>query len=152
MATEGWVSPPNVRGTLDILWTCLQTTGLCAWTSICVNVPAPGDEALGLFRDKLHFTLLTLLGPELVFLLSYLQLQSARDSVQQFKSAGFADWTLAHAFYADMGGIKVQPGSWKSFPVNAEQLFYLVKHGYMDFPGIPLKEITSRGKSDGLSR
>lgn len=150
---EGWVSTPNVRGTFDIIWTCLQTTFLCAWVSVCVNVPAPGRKAWrALLIDKLHFVLLTFLGPELVFLLSYMQLQSARASVQRFKAAGFTDWTVTHGFYADMGGITVQPAGWKSFPVNARQLIYLVERGYVPFPQIPVEEIEVRGQVDSLSR
>jgi hypothetical protein len=152
MATNGWISTPNVRGTFDIIWTCAQTTFLCAWVSVCVNVPAPGKSPRRLLRDKLHFVLLSFLGPELVFLLSYTQLQSARASVQEFNAAGFSEWTLVHAFYADMGGVTVQPLSWKPFPVNARQLFYLIDHGCMPYPQISLEEIEVRGQADGLSR
>ncbi|KAM0721448.1 hypothetical protein Q7P37_002372 [Cladosporium fusiforme] len=55
------------------------------------------------------------------------------------------------AFYADMGGITVQPLSWKSFPVNPKQLFYLVDHAYMPCPQIPPEDIQTRGQADTLS-
>jgi hypothetical protein len=152
MPSAAWVPAPNTRGTFDIIWSCAQTTALCAWVSICVNVPAPDYGNLDLLRDKFHFILLTLLGPELVFMLAFTQFQSARASVKQFRDDGYPNWSLRHAFYADMGGIHVKHRAWKRFPVNAKQLHYLVTHGHMVYPEITLKEIKARGKTDGLAR
>lgn len=152
MPTEAWVLAPNARGTFDIIWSCAQTAALCAWVSICVNVPAPDYGNLDLLRDKFHFILLTLLGPELVFMLAFFQFQLARASVKQFRDDGYTNWSLRHAFYADMGGIHVQHRAWKRFPVNAKQLHYLVTRGHMAYPEITLKEIEARGKTDGFAR
>lgn len=150
--TIGWMSSPNTRGTLDILWSCAQTAALCAWVSICVNIPSPGHGASDLIRDKFYFLLLTLLGPELVFLLAFTQYQCAAESVKLFKDLGHDDWTLTHGFYADMGGIHLQPPGWKRFPVSAKQLYHLVHRGYIDFPKIPVADIKARGKTDGLAK
>ena len=147
-----WYSAASTRSTFDIVWICAQTTALCAWVAICVNLPAPNYGTWDLLRDKFHFTLLTLLGPEFVFLLAFTQYDSASTSVRMFKASGYDDWTMVHGFYADMGGITVQPKDWKPFPVNAKQLHYLVRNNYMDYPRISRKEIEARGKADGLSR
>lgn len=152
MASQGWVSTPNVRGTFDIIWTCVQTIVLCAWTTICPNIPAPDDGPWELFRDKFHFALATFLGPEWIFMIAFLQLQSARTSVDMFSRSGYSDWTTTHGFYADMGGILVQPPGWKSFPVNARQLHYLVTNNHMEYPKLSTKEIKGRGKMDGMAR
>ena len=125
---------------------------LCAWVSICVNIPSPDYRDWDLLRDKFHFVLMTLLGPELVVMLAFTQYQAARASVEQFKAAGFADWTIVHAFYADMGGISVQPVSWKRFPVNAKQLHYLIIRGHMEYPRISRREIEARGKADETAK
>jgi hypothetical protein len=130
----------------------MKRDGECAWVSICVNVSAPNSRQHDLLRDKFYFILLTLLGPGLVFMLAITQFQSARASVKQFRNEGYTNWSLTHAFYADMGGIHVQHRAWKSFPVNAKQLHYLVTRGHMVYPEVPLKEIKARGKTDGLSR
>ena len=37
-------------------------------------------------------------------------------------------------------------------PLNAEQLFYLVKKGYIECPRITEKELRDRNKSDGFAR
>lgn len=150
--TQGWVPGPNTRGTFDILKTCVQTIILCSWSSICVNVPAPDYGDFDLTRDKLHYALLNIFGPDFMFMVSFIQYQSARDSVERFKASGHEGWTISHGFYADMGGIHVRDPNWKSFPVNAHQLHYLVSRGYLPYPEIERREIKARGKLDGLSR
>ena len=148
----GWTHGADTRGTYDIVWTSVQTIFLCSWVSVCVNIPAPNFGSWDIWRDKFHFVLVTVLGPELTFLLAFGQYQSARTSLRMFQESGFDSWTLSHAFYADMGGIHVQPESWERFPVNAKQLHYLVTHGYMDYPEISKEEIRCRGKADYVTR
>lgn len=150
-----WVGECNSRGIYNIVWSCAQTIFLCAWVSVCVNIPAPGRGRWDIARDKFHFVLLTLLGPEIVLLLAFGQYRSARESLRLFrddKEGRFADWTLTHSFYADMGGIRVQPQFWPQFPVNAKQLHYLVTKDYMDYPRIPKEQIEARGNADYLAK
>lgn len=159
---RGWYSPQNERGTSDILWSCGQTMALCAWVSVCVNVPRPEVSRRGLFkargllRDKFNFVLLMLLGPEIVFLLAYGQRRAARISAKQFvdpeRHEAFKGWTITHAFYANMGGIHVQPRDDKRFPVNAKQLIFLVDGGYMNVPKITEQDIEDRSKAGSLGR
>ena len=40
LPVTGWYSPPNVRGTFDILKTCLGTIFLLCWSSVCPNIPS----------------------------------------------------------------------------------------------------------------
>jgi hypothetical protein len=123
-----------------------------------------------LIKDKFFFLLLTLAGPELIFLLAFGQYQSARQSLQEFKSLGYVKddktgyegWTISHGFYANMGGIHVRPKDWKSFPVDAKQLAWLIRHDYLEKPDSPngtdpikaisLKSIRARGKLDGIAK
>lgn len=73
--------------------------------------------------------------------------------LQKFRAAGFGDWTLTHAFFADMGGFVLEaPGLPQPIPLDAEQLFYLIQHKYLEYPGVPKKELDDKDKSDGLSR
>lgn len=55
-----------------------------------------------------------------------------------------------------MGGFFVEsPGDdedYPSFPIDAEQLFQLVRLEHADFPSITVEEIEDKSKSDGLSR
>lgn len=62
-------------------------------------------------------------------------------------------WTLRHAFFVDMGGfILTSPDYEQGFPINAEQLFYLVKHGHIDLPDLSEKEIKEKSHADTLSK
>lgn len=148
----GWQPGCNTRGTWDIIWTCTQTIALCAWVAVCPNIPAPDHGPWALYIDKFYFFLLTLLGPEFIFFLAFGQFQSAVTSRKLFHEMGYMDWSLTHGFYADMGGIHVQPSGWKRFPVNSRQLHYLIKRGYMEYPKIAKKDIFAAGKIDGLAR
>ncbi|KAJ4520088.1 hypothetical protein HRR75_001951 [Exophiala dermatitidis] len=94
----------------------------------------------------------SMLGPEFIFLLAFGQYVSARVSRKAFHEIGYTDWTVRHGFYADMGGFVFEPRNWKPFPVNAKQLFYLVEHGYINYPDINKSLIDDMDKYDGLSR
>ncbi|KEF52211.1 uncharacterized protein A1O9_11838 [Exophiala aquamarina CBS 119918] len=93
-----------------------------------------------------------MLGPEFIFMLALGQYVSARASVKAFHALEHKEWTMKHAFYADMGGIIFQPKEWNSFPINAAQLQYLVEKQYVDYPQIAKSEIDDKDKSDGLAR
>ncbi len=150
--TQGWVSSPNGRGTRDILWSSVFTITLCCWTSVFVNVPAVSDSTWQHFRDKLDLACLGLLGPEFLFTLALGQWYSARQSVMVFKKAGYAHWSMRHAFYVDMGAFLLQTPGWPAFPVDGRQLLYLVEKGYLDCPMLARGAIENVDKADGLAR
>ena len=173
----GWQPGCNTRGTWDIIWSCTQTVGLCAWVSVCANCPAPNKGDWDLATDKFFFLLMTLLGPELLVMLAFGQYWAAKVSIPEFErlgygkdeKGGYEGWTLTHGFYANMGGMHVQPkpsanwpNGWKSFPVNAKQLAWLIEHRYLDtssntglkdcIKNITASNIKARGKIDGLAK
>jgi hypothetical protein len=39
-----------------------------------------------------------------------------------------------------------------TFPIDAEQLYYLVDKGHLDYPTITKEEINDKNKADGLAR
>jgi hypothetical protein len=59
---------------------------------------------------------------------------------------------LTHGFFADMGGFTLVSPDYPPFPINAEQLHYLVKNGHVDFPNITKPEIKALSKTDSLSK
>jgi hypothetical protein len=72
---------------------------------------------------------------------------------QKFDDPQFPGWTLTHAFFADMGGFVLEASDLKSpLPLDAEQVFYLVKEKYINYPTIPKEEIDDKNKADGLAR
>lgn len=163
MTTLGWVRSPDGRGTLDIIWQCTVTIVLCCWSSLCVNVPTRGEGSILQLCDKFNLACLGILGPEFLFALALGQYESARRSVKEFESGGYKTWTMRHAFCADMGGFILQvpvqhvsadfPAAHAPplirFPIDAKQLYYLVKRKYIQFPAIAEEDIA---ESDRLAR
>ncbi|KAH8797341.1 hypothetical protein F5884DRAFT_253990 [Xylogone sp. PMI_703] len=151
-ATQGWTSAPNDRGTWDILSSCVLTIVLCCWTSVCPNIPARGASRLWILRDKACLACIGLLGPEFLLMLALGQWTSARRSVKKFHDAGYEKWTMTHAFFADMGGFLLGTPEYPDFPLDAEQLYYLVTKKYIEYPDIDKEDIEDKNKSDGLAR
>jgi len=71
---------------------------------------------------------------------------------QSFRNAKHAEWTMAHAFFADMGGFILRSPDECDFPLDAAQLFFLVSKGYVQYPDIAKEEIDDRNKYDSLAR
>ncbi|KAL2796641.1 hypothetical protein BJX66DRAFT_133898 [Aspergillus keveii] len=153
---SSWVEEPSGRGTWTILSTCLLTISLCCWTSVCPNIPAQGDSYRSALRDKVHLAAIGILGPEFLLMIAIGQWSSARSSVKKFRRLKpniQNEWTVAHAFYADMGGFLLDgPGIQSPFPIDATQLLFLVEHRYVQCPDITRKEIEDKNKSDGFTR
>ena len=82
-----------------------------------------------------------IVGPEFVLSFAIGQYASARRSVARFKKLGCPQWTLRHAFFADMGGILLHPNDSTPFLVNSRQLAYLVEHEYIQCPQISAEDI-----------
>lgn len=171
LASHGWVSEPNGRGTWNILSTCVLTIVLCCWTSMCPNIPAPQNGTFTQLRDQLHLALMGVLGPEFLLMVTLGEWSSARASVkvrcsigttfiifhscfqQEFRRLGHDDWTMMHGFYADMGGFVLHgPGIKSPFPVDSRQLLFLIRKGYIRYPRLAEEEICDRNKSDGFAR
>jgi hypothetical protein len=59
---------------------------------------------------------------------------------------------LTHGFFADMGGFVLVSPDYPPFPVNAEQLHYLVGNGHVDFPALSKADIKALSKTENLSK
>jgi hypothetical protein len=114
-----YVSSPNTRGTLDILWSCLATLFLCTWSVQHPNVPALQRPRTALGKvikfcstslRKLKGMLATLLAPELLLAIAISDYSSAmaHTSAAIPQSLDGIEWSLTHAFYANMGGFVIQ--------------------------------------------
>lgn len=151
---QGWTSQTDGRGTIDIIWSCVFTIFLCAWSAECVNVSALSDSKYALLRRKFYLTILAIAGPEVTLGLAMGQWQSARASVKAFHKSGFSDWTMTQAFFADMGGFLLKTVDFEEpFPVDAAQLHYLIVHKHLEYPAdYDNHFIGDKNKSDALVR
>jgi hypothetical protein len=150
----GWVSSSNVRGTRDILVSSLTTIWLCTWTSLCLNIPSQKVRARRhrWLLNKFLWQLFAIFFPEVLVATAAEQWLSARQSTRTFARLGYPEWTIRHAFFADMGGIVVAPPDFAPFPVDSQQLAYLVERKYLELPDLSADDIRSMNKADGLAR
>ncbi|KAK1674854.1 hypothetical protein BDP55DRAFT_704504 [Colletotrichum godetiae] len=138
---HGWVAAGRDSGSVDILWSSLLTIILCVWAATHSNALLSKDKGYHGVLDKINPAMIALLGPDFLFGLAIGQLSSARRSVKMDSLlCGGQKWTYNQAFFVDMG-----------FPVDAEQLHYLVKHGFADFPDMDSVNIAERNTIDTLS-
>jgi hypothetical protein len=74
--------------------------------------------------------------------------------MQQMRGLGFNEtqWTVAHAFFADNGGIVLQLQEDAPFPISAKQLAWLVQHGYTDRPAMTERDIKDKSKGDTCTK
>ena len=149
---EGWVSSPNGRGTIDILWTSLFTIFLCTWTSLHLNVPAHKEKYWQQCSRKFRWMVQAIMAPEFVVAFATGQKVEAKRSIEMWKRSGYDKWTMRHGFYANMGGFILHPKDSQPFPVNAKQLHYLVTRGYLEFPTITAKEVWDKSKQDAFQK
>jgi hypothetical protein len=154
VTARGWTPQPDGRGTVDIIWQSVTTITLCCWTALCLNVPPPHWGPWRRFYQKFLMVGLGILGPEFIRQLAMGQWTSARRSVADFRRSGYPQWTMAHAFLADMGGFVLRPPDWADFPLDARQVHYLVTEGYVPYTdaGVDMDVIMDKNKGDGTVR
>ena len=157
---QGWTSSPDGRGTLDILSSGVVTLFLCSWSVLCLNIFPPTFSERKKTWRKFLMAGLAFIGPEFLFQLSLGQWCAARRSVKNFRKSGYSGWTMKHAFLACMGGFALQPDlqssgeHWVCFPLDEDQVLYLVKHGYIPYEEVKIDKdiISDKNKTDGLVR
>ena len=125
---------------------------LCCWSVLVINVPPPKATFWPILSRKLFLLALCTLAPEIIFQIALGQWLAAHRSLKLFHGSGYTEWTLRHAFYANMGGFHLKPPNWNSFPIDAKQLHYLVERGYVDLPLLKETQIRDKDKVDGMLR
>lgn len=87
LTATGWVNPPGLRGTSDIIWSCLLTLAACLYTGLHLNIP-PDSTSFKQFWYRLRYVPLAWLAPEF-FLFR---------SVREFVDACWLMWTMTKKF------------------------------------------------------
>ena len=156
-ALVGWRDPPDGRGTFDIIKTCIFTMFLLCWSSVCPNVPSVSRGRWALNKAKLQLFLVAILSPDFVFATALGQFNLAYRSKKAFAKAGYRDWSLRHYFFVNMGGLHLRFADHElagkpTFPVNCQQLLYLIQNKHIDLPKIDVEDIEDRNKADILAR
>ena len=103
--SQPWDSGPGVRGTSDILWSCLLTLTSCVYTSIHLNVPPAGEGKLQRLRRKLTWVAMALFAPELVLYCALNQFLAARKLVKELNNLwDTTEYFLSLSALLDFGG------------------------------------------------
>ncbi|KAK0611334.1 hypothetical protein B0T14DRAFT_530172 [Immersiella caudata] len=168
-----FVSAPNSRGTLEILWSSLFTIFACTWTIQHPNVPEQrdgqfpgwkGDIRWGLRHaiESLKLAVATILAPEIVIFVAWCDICAARyvcSKLDRFAKDDGVPWTMAHSHYATMGGFVIRvkkrlengPGSGQPYHLTGPDLCYLREKGHIpSLPNLTEEEIGDKSKSDPL--
>ncbi|KAH6633863.1 hypothetical protein B0J18DRAFT_854 [Chaetomium sp. MPI-SDFR-AT-0129] len=128
-STPVFVKGPDVRSTLDIVWSSVAIILLCTWSILHLNVPPqvrplppPKStwetcrrafwEAWYPFSRKVKWMLLTLIVPENIFGVALAEFWTSWQCTKQIqgfqeheeKLADEIEWTRTHTLYANMGG------------------------------------------------
>ena len=77
LISPAWVSNSGVRGTSDILWSCILTLTACVYTAIHLNVPPPQEGRWQFLWRKSKWVALALFAPEIVLYCALTQLLQA---------------------------------------------------------------------------
>ncbi|KAH8591595.1 hypothetical protein B0O99DRAFT_690409 [Bisporella sp. PMI_857] len=115
----------NVRGTFDILWSCIFTLLICTWTVQHLNIPEQDSSTTrrkGVLANvksnwiPIKWMLSTLVMPELIAAKAFQDWHMSRKSyreMQLFAAQDKVEWTLIHSYYANIGGfvLKLPPKS-----------------------------------------
>ncbi|TFY55955.1 hypothetical protein EVG20_g9129, partial [Dentipellis fragilis] len=128
---RGFVSGPDGRGTLDILWACVSTIVICAWTSIHPDIYIPKNlrpaEYLHL-PGKFGLGLTMLIAPEAILALAVTEYLEVHNVVRDVNTAFPAcAWTLTDGYFALMDGY-VYDGK----AVDVKGIMELMRNGDID--------------------
>jgi hypothetical protein len=154
----GYFSAPNYRGTLDILWSCLFTIFLCCWTAIHVDIPPPGSPWQQQYLDRTICLLIGTIAPEIFIYIAFFERMGVRNYHKNSPPGIEADkWTLAHIYFAEMGGFCVRfPDPNSDGPetvgnLSRRALYDLLREGHIQQSELPTEgSIKDKGKADGI--
>ncbi|OBT43352.1 hypothetical protein VE00_05751 [Pseudogymnoascus sp. WSF 3629] len=164
----GWTSAPNVRGTIDIIWSCIFVVFLSTWTTLHVNVPPVKKSPLWRLQSKALLMGVGLIAPELVATCAFTELRTSLTVRSHMRDLAYEDWSLAQSFFVAMGGYMLRFNE-DYKPISAENFIKWQRSGIIrvdrftdqskglhlpgsvvELPWISKKDIASRGKADVL--
>ncbi len=86
-AHNAYVKEPVTRGTIGLLWSCLTTLGLCAWSAVHLNVPQSAS-VLKTSANRLAWMSMAAVLPEYVLWQALRQWTAARDLLKIVNTIG----------------------------------------------------------------
>lgn len=112
-----YVTGPNTRGTLQLLWSSLGLLLLCTWSVQHLNVPSQSlasrssrqswTRSIHRFGNKSKWMLITLIAPELALGKAFSDRYSAVKHCLSRTAIDGVEWNLSHSFFANMSGFVI---------------------------------------------
>ncbi|KAK1252208.1 hypothetical protein MKX08_003395 [Trichoderma sp. CBMAI-0020] len=114
----GFVNAPNIRTTMQIIWSCFSVILLCTWSILRPNVPPELEtkglrqaiyKTLFLLSRKVYWAGVMLIAPEFLTTFTTKKMFGTRQNVAILKALTWKDteWGLPQTILADMGGIVI---------------------------------------------
>lgn len=150
--TVGWVSSPNGRGTINIIFENFLALFVCVWTVLHHNLQAPHEGFWPVFFRKCRWAVLAVTAPEMLTLFSVMNWNAANISVKEMHGIGVKSWTRVHAFYANAGGFVLETPGFPKFPINSTSIHYLCINKRIAPPTITEASIWDRSKADFIAK
>ena len=91
-----WVASSHVRGTTDILWSCILTLVACIYNAIHLNILSAHEWRGRFLWRKAKWVIVALLGPEIVLYCAVLQFLEARALVKELGRIRRGKWSQAY--------------------------------------------------------
>ena len=119
-APSGFIRSPNIRSTIDIVWTCVSVIILSTWSVLHLTVPPdlkPQStlqktlKKLYILRRKLSWMAIMLAFPEYLVSLSTANLFTSWVNTPGLKELAEDDevpWSLTHTVLANLGGVAIR--------------------------------------------
>ncbi|OCH96386.1 hypothetical protein OBBRIDRAFT_883295 [Obba rivulosa] len=147
--TFGFVSGPEGRGTLDILWSCLSVLILCTWTAQHPDM----NVSLGpKWVRKLFLACLTIFAPDLMLAITFSFFLDVRRAVtlynERVEIQGGRKWSMVEGFYVEMEGFTLDGER----PLTWEHILILMREGFIAPHRSYAEEIRDRSKADSLAK
>ncbi|KAL8336341.1 hypothetical protein RB601_000248, partial [Gaeumannomyces tritici] len=125
-ASLGFVQAPPIRGTMEIVWSCLSVILLCTWSILHLNVPPQHRPRgwrqkvrwkLAQLRKKLKWMVITLMAPEVLLghvSVNFISVRQSTKKLQRLAEEDRVPWSTTHSWFADQGGffIHFPPHLW----------------------------------------
>jgi hypothetical protein len=145
----GFKSLGDDRSTLELVWGCLLTNFACVWTALHLNIPAKNEGRWVQLRRKLKWMFVTIFFPEYLVIISLSDWWLARLDTRIMHKNGYTNWTITHAFFANMGGLVLEyDRGTEGIAIHGRALFMLLEGNYLKLPSLSKEEIEDRSKAD----
>lgn len=150
-----WLSSPSVRGTSDILWSCISTLVACIYTALHLNVPA-NTGTWAMLKHKAEWLLVALLALEIVVYMAISQLYAAYRLKTRLREL-FQDDTMDLTYcFVVIGGVEVRnlhPHMRRAhpyLPVSPDTMLWLAELRHK--VPVEAKRIRDKSKADTVQK